>query len=346
MISLKLYRPVILLAAVAMFLQMLVTPAAASEPLEGYIERLERVLQSLEASLSSMGDPESVRVSLDAALGELPDQSEVAVPGGGTIRVDYQPLKSFLTDIETNAAEDDLRGALWEASEQVRVRLEEARNLARAEVQSLDKDRELLKRILDSREFRDPGENWFTRFIRWLSSLFRRNAPEIGGPQVGWRPGLGTGIGATVAVLAFVLFTFWYMQRRLGGDQGALKPWLARHPGDEATPEPFLLADEAAARGEFRDGLRNLYLGVLQNLDRHGVIRYHAATTDWEYLVRVRRDKPEIYPDFRNFTELYEQHLYGGRPALEGDFTRGKDLARSLQEGVSASRADSLPRLP
>jgi hypothetical protein len=335
-----------LLAAVALFLQTLAAPTAASEPLEGYIMRLERVLQSLEASLSSIGDPEAVRVNLDAAIGELFGQSEVAVPGGGTIRVDNEPLKAALTAIEPKAAEDDLRGALWEANEHVQVRLDEARNLATAQARSIDKDREALQRILASRDFQDPGENWFARFVRWLGGLFRGKAPEIGTPQVEWRPGLGTGVGATAAVLAFVLFTFWHMQRRLGGDQAALRTRAGRRVGDEGTPDPYWLADEAAARGEFREGLRNLYLGVLQSLDRHGLIRYHGATTDWEYLLRIRRDQPEIYPDFRDFTRLYERHWYGGRPALESDFALGKQLARSLHEGVSVLPADSAPKHP
>lgn len=334
---LKVFRPAALLTAVAVLLQILAVSAAASEPLEGYIVRLERVLQSLEASLSSIGDVDAVRVSLDAALRDLPERVEVDVTGGRTLVADHRRLKAIISGLDPGGAEDELREELQAASGQVQLMIEETRALIGAGVRAADKDRELLEKILASREFQGPRENWLTRFSRWLSELFLRNAPQIEEPDVAWRPGTGAGIGALVAVVGFVLFTFWYMQRRLGGDQGALKSRAAGHRGDAAPPDPFTLADEAAARGEFREGLRNLYLGVLQHLDRQGIIRYHPATTDWEYLIRVRRDKPEAFTHFKDLTDLYEERWYGGRPASEADFARGKDLARAVQEGVSVS---------
>jgi hypothetical protein len=73
------------------------------------------------------------------------------------------------------------------------------------------------------------------------------------------------------------------------------------------------LADELAARGEYREAVRSLYLALLSRLHREGVIHYDTALSNWDYL-RQFRSRREWVPSFRELTRRFDFAWYGNLP--------------------------------
>ena len=73
------------------------------------------------------------------------------------------------------------------------------------------------------------------------------------------------------------------------------------------------LADELAARGEYREAVRSLYLALLSRLHRDGVIHYDTTLSNWDYL-RQFRSRREWVPSFRELTRRFDFAWYGNLP--------------------------------
>ena len=66
---------------------------------------------------------------------------------------------------------------------------------------------------------------------------------------------------------------------------------LARNPMNALSrpPEGWAdLADALAAKGEYREAMRNLYLALLSRLHRDGAIHYDPTLSNWDYLRGVQ----------------------------------------------------------
>jgi hypothetical protein len=70
------------------------------------------------------------------------------------------------------------------------------------------------------------------------------------------------------------------------------------------------LADELAARGEFREAIRHLYLALLSRLHRDGVIDYDPTRSNWEYLLAFKGTAP-TKTAFRELTRRFDFAWYG-----------------------------------
>ena len=73
------------------------------------------------------------------------------------------------------------------------------------------------------------------------------------------------------------------------------------------------LADELAARGEYREAVRSLYLALLSRLHHEGVIHYDTTLSNWDYL-RQFKGRREWLPPFRELTRRFDFAWYGNLP--------------------------------
>ncbi|MBJ6763140.1 DUF4129 domain-containing protein [Myxococcaceae bacterium JPH2] len=174
-----------------------------------------------------------------------------------------------------------------------------------------------------------PG--WFSKFIdwlnKWLSELFKRQepppTPDL--PMAPWMSGgtMANGlvvvlVGATLCVLAWVLIRT--LRTRTPQDaEGALDVTAIATDAQAADTQNALsrppegwahLADELAARGEYREAVRSLYLALLSRLHRDGAIMYDVTLSNWDYL-RTFRGRAEWRPSFRELTYRFDFAWYG-----------------------------------
>ncbi|MDY7225498.1 DUF4129 domain-containing protein [Hyalangium rubrum] len=172
-----------------------------------------------------------------------------------------------------------------------------------------------------------PG--WWKRFMDWLEELFKRERERPPPPARDPLPVSGASaanalvvivIGVVLAVLAAVLL------RALGKreqDEGAQlevstlqSSALSQDPLSALSrpPEGWAhLADELAARGEYREAVRSLYLALLSRLHRDGAILYDSTLSNWDYL-RNFKGRRDWLPPFRELTRRFDFAWYGNLP--------------------------------
>jgi len=89
------------------------------------------------------------------------------------------------------------------------------------------------------------------------------------------------------------------------------------------------LADELAARGEFREAVRSLYLALLSKLHRLGAIDYDPAYSNWDYF-RGFKGRGEWLPPFKELTLRFDFAYYGHLPVDVAGYRTFRTLTQPL----------------
>ncbi|MFE8596749.1 DUF4129 domain-containing protein [Archangium violaceum] len=176
-----------------------------------------------------------------------------------------------------------------------------------------------------------PTQGPWQRFMKWLSEflekLFRRPETMNQGPNFSAAGGQAVANVLVVVLIAGVLVVLvLVLLRALGKARAGEDTRLEVSTQDAATlaadpmnalsrpPEGWAhLADELAARGEYREAVRSLYLALLSRLHREGVIHYDTTLSNWDYL-RQFRNRREWVPSFRELTLRFDFAWYGNLP--------------------------------
>jgi len=222
-----------------------------------------------------------------------------------------------------------------------------AAEVARPQLPPEQELRQALQRILARPEYQPAKPGLFDGFYRALARVLDTvlrwilkplewvidRLSNLGGdasPTVRWLV-----MGLLTVLLLLVLLHIYYTasgafgrRRRAGRSQDRL-PGLA--------PDPVLLARQAqaaAARGEYREALRLLYLAALLRLDRAGVLTYHPSVTNWSYADALA-GRSGLAAPFRDLTALADRALYAAAPVSADHFRRGEELAGRLEVDLS-----------
>ncbi|MGH7720721.1 MAG: DUF4129 domain-containing protein [Gemmatimonadaceae bacterium] len=175
---------------------------------------------------------------------------------------------------------------------------------------------------LDERAIRDTAEavfsaraynsvSLFDRFWAWLGEQVRRLFSLLeplwdgvrGFPPLYW---------AVIALLALVV---------LGAVWRAIHLWSLRREaigsgvrwGDAAGRggDPWRVAQEEAARGNFTEAAHALYQALLESAARQGQVRLHPSKTVGDYVRELRGRSSALFSRFREFARSYEVVIYG-----------------------------------
>jgi hypothetical protein len=173
---------------------------------------------------------------------------------------------------------------------------------------------ETIRRALDS-VFRAPQFNRLSLWSKlwgWLGEMLERLwavlAPFFAtlraSPPLFWTV-IAILAAMLVAIIARVAY-LWY-QRSLG--EAALRAW-------ESAPQrggrdPWLLAQELAAAGNFTDAAHTLYLALLQAAARQQQLRLHPSKTVGDYRRELRSRSSSLFTRFGDFARSYEVVIYG-----------------------------------
>jgi hypothetical protein len=99
------------------------------------------------------------------------------------------------------------------------------------------------------------------------------------------------------------------------------------------------LADELAARGEYREAVRSLYLALLSRLHREGAILYDSTLSNWDYL-RHFKGRREWLPPFRELTRRFDFAWYGNLPVGQDGY---RDFRAITQPMLAAPATPEAP---
>ncbi|MFZ5471091.1 MAG: DUF4129 domain-containing protein [Myxococcota bacterium] len=198
-----------------------------------------------------------------------------------------------------------------------------------------------------------PPPGWWEAFKKWWSQLWKdffdwlrrrsgRSDSELNLPLSGGAGGLTAAnlivialVGGSLVFLAYLLLSRKKPEHVDGGeaDVSALEETpLTTDPMSALSRSPegwASLADELAARGQFREAVRSLYLALLSRLHRDGAIDYDPAKSNWDYF-RGFRGRREWLAPFRELTDRFDFAYYGRIQVGNEGYLSFRELSRPL----------------
>ena len=206
----------------------------------------------------------------------------------------------------------------------------------------LDPSREVAREWA-RRELSDPAyararPGWVTRLARWLLARLQ----DLQVPD-GLAPGRILGLVLLLVLLAGVVamvLTRTGPLRRAGRTNrvGAV---LDEH---RTAAEHRCLADEAAAAGRWTTAVRERFRAVARSLEERTVLDERAGRTALETATEAGGAMPAVSVDLRSAARLFDDVVYGGRPATAAHDRQLRQLddrvaaARPLLDPVAAPR--------
>jgi hypothetical protein len=220
--------------------------------------------------------------------------------------------------------------------------------------------------VAPPREEKSPGEptpppeppGWWRRFTDWLGELLKKlfERDEAPPPRDVAPPLVSGGavanvlvvllVALTLGVLGVLLLRYFTGKAKAPGDGGlevstVHAATLAGDPTHALSrpPEGWAhLADELAARGEYREAVRSLYLALLSRLHRDGAILYDVTLSNWDYL-RQFRGRAEWKAPFRELTRRFDFAWYGNLPVGAEGYREFRTLTQPLLAAPAPSEA-------
>lgn len=249
----------------------------------------------------------SDRLGLEDVAGRLAGATSVRLPNGTTIAADNGWLRDALAEAEPDLPAITARlGAILDAL---------AQPPSAAPPDALAR----LQAILDRPPFQRTAPstpNWVRDFFDWLGRVLEQIFRPIG--SVVSRT--GNGIAWVIAIVGALLLAvvIGYMLRGLRHNLVAGTDAADDDPATNLTARTALdQAGQLARGGDYRAGVRYLYLSALLWLDERNLLRYDRALTNREYLERVR-DNPALRTQLAAVVETFDQVWYG-HMAIDAD---------------------------
>lgn len=289
------------------------------------------------------------------AQGEVPRQQREVIDA--TPAADQSALSRFVARVERRAYDDeDCDGAVADLAQGLKL-LEDAQRAQPADATS---SREAARAILARPEFQqaperqkaEPGEEeppgWLAKlwddFWKAIWEWLRNREPDDGpvevsggaSPMVGANAVMIAAIALVAGVLLYLLLRGW---KRKGPDDAAVdesgavaESALSDDPMSALSKPPegwAHIADQLAARGEFREAIRHLYLALLSRLHRDGAIDYDPTCSNWEYLSAFK-GASDLKPPFRELTRRFDFVWYGNLDASQASYATFRHTAGPL----------------
>ena len=176
------------------------------------------------------------------------------------------------------------------------------------------------------------------RFFEWLLERDGKEtvrAPSFGGEMAGANVVMIVIVVALVGLLVFLLLQFRNKNQEVEaeGEQSSFgEEALSSDPMSALSKRPETwagLADELAAKGEFREAIRHLYLALLSHLHRAGVIDYDPTRSNWDYLFGFK-GQGQSKSAFRELTRRFDFAWYGNVDVTEAAYQTFRTIVQPL----------------
>jgi hypothetical protein len=320
----------------------------------------------LLVAMPALGDTLTARLKVVAQRCDMAPAAHEAIDGVGALPDEERSaLARFVAHLERTAfddedceaAEDDLREGLALVGEvatalpaQGDPRALAKQTLERPEFQVAPPAAEVSPEDAEA-----PGTfaKWWNelwrKFWEWLRQSDRNRERALDRPSGEAGALAGANVVMLVALVAvFAVLGYLLVRGRVTSreqaqldesgavtEQGLLNDStsaLARPPDSWAA-----LADALAARGEYREAIRHLYLALLSRLHRDGCIDYDPTCSNWEYLLGFKGEGA-VKAAFRDLTRRFDFAWYGNLDVTQPSWTAFRVTAAPI---LSAPRDEA-----
>jgi hypothetical protein len=222
-----------------------------------------------------------------------------------------------------------------------------------AQGMTADREREVndrLEEILSSGEFTDPqnDKSIFERIGEMIKDFFSKirkafsdeddNQNSVFSERIldRWAGGTVLKIFSVCLILVFVFLLFYFVSRNFHISKRIMEKEDAQLLSilkDSATVERDAL--EFCSRGDFRQGLRFLYIAGLLRLNETNIIRIDKSKTNKQYLKEVLDKGFPHYNMIQEFTRDFNWYWYGNKDVDKSKFDYWYQKYTSvLKEGI------------
>lgn len=323
------------------FVLLLASPVFGSGDLDDYARRVTLASNEIERIKTQ---PEYAKDGVDRIKSLLP-VSEKIEADDQTVVADNAWLHQLLDKYENLPRSEERLASVEETGNRLRAledQLERRRSEDVSAVEAGGAQREKLREILARSEFNEKGKDPIAELIkkvrRYILELIQDIWNRISGGQFGKSSEVG--MVFRVAVILLLAGTLWLVVRMALRIRPVRKvkekvTVLGEEIDAETTSGDLASAALAAASaGDFRTGVRKLYIALLYELSERGLIELEPQATNREYLRKVSRFNPLAGP-MAYLTERFEYFWYGMFPSSNDDFS---DYLRRYREAVASAR--------
>lgn len=315
--------------------------ALAASSLLDYENRVARAAEQVERIRT---DAAYVEEGIESIKTLLPRAEQVEVKGR-TVDVNntwlHVKLDAYLVEqdnLQKRSMLDEVAGYLRSLDQHLIAAEDISKEaLRKAELQ------ERLREILADDKYREKRDGPLTALIKKVKQKISEILVKIrdkifgalygAGVEAGWlfKTLVGIAIGA-----ALLLIVRMILKNRGPQKKKKKRTVLGEEIEEDAQPSDLADAAMAAARaGDFRLGVRKLYIAFLYELSEKGLIELEANATNWEYLTKVSRFSTLAQP-MRYLTDRFDYFWYGMFPSSATDF---ESFLSKYKEAVSHAKA-------
>ncbi|HKG20873.1 MAG TPA: DUF4129 domain-containing protein [Blastocatellia bacterium] len=268
---------------------------------------------------------------------------------GEVVPVDNSWVHTLL-DRYSGEADPAIRLALLEEAGGRLLALDEHLREAAAianEAAGANHSREKIKEILSRSEYREKREDRFTAYVReirnrilkFISDFFTRLFQIIFGSA-----GASNVISKFIilAMLSGAAFGVYRLVKQFPRGKKASRKRVVMGEEIEANMTAEELADAAlaaASKGDFRTGVRNLYISLLYELAEQEIIELEPNTTNHEYLAKVS-ERARLAAPMAYMTDRFDYYWYGMFDSTRRDFA---EYLERYKDAIAQARAPSQP---
>ncbi|HVF91853.1 MAG TPA: DUF4129 domain-containing protein [Blastocatellia bacterium] len=210
-----------------------------------------------------------------------------------------------------------------------------------------DDSREKIEEILSRSEYREKREDRFTayvkeirnRILKFISDFFTRLFQIIFGSA-----GASNVISKfiIIAMISGAAYGVYRLAKQFPRGKKASRKRVVMGEEIEANMTAGELADAAlaaASKGDYRTGVRNLYISLLYELAEREIIELEPNTTNHEYLAKVS-ERTRLAAPMAYLTDRFDYFWYGMFDSTEQDFSL---YFERYKEAIAQAQVPSQP---
>ncbi|WP_025027224.1 DUF4129 domain-containing protein [Caldalkalibacillus mannanilyticus] len=207
---------------------------------------------------------------------------------------------------------------------------------------TLDQDREILREILSRDEFKAYHETEGTNFLmqliydvlKWFTkTFFNSNMDPINTTFLS----IIAYVIVALIIVAFIGTIYWFVKQMVRHKSLQNKWQLTNAELSLHFTDYIEKAREAEQKGDYRGGLRFLFLSFLFFLHSKKWIQVEKWKTNWEYVDELNRNRPAYVDLFKEKARLFERVWYGQEIPTQDVFLT---FLTELEEWIERDEAD------
>ncbi|HZS46277.1 MAG TPA: DUF4129 domain-containing protein [Blastocatellia bacterium] len=292
--------------------------AMAATKLSDYRFRIERAIELLRDTPRKNFDSSSQQ-----KLESLLPSNETVVSEDTSIDVDNSWISAEVKVMNDAKSQADKDKAYDGILKRLQIIASDIDKLEQDHNSTADIDKAKMREILNRREFAvQHGESFLQRILSWIAKKIEALFSFLPKRGATFNKVLRFIIVVVAIIVAVVFGVFLY--RHFKRDRKVKSEFKRTIFGEEITEETTSesLADSAkvlAEQGDFRGAIRKLYVSLLFELERQGLLRLQPSATNREYLDKIRK-QIRLYPVMAHLTDKFDYFWYGKFTSSQGDF--------------------------